>query len=238
MGRHQRTKHKGRHTEDQDDWHSDGPAHKYGGGDGKHGWCEPKMEAPLCKKPDKGKDPVFVADDDDSLTLMLGGTATAAGENTFADGSITGEVVDKGAYTVAVGTCMFTAAAEAGADGSAFASATSFANAEGADFIFSFSTTVTGVDCDPATESQTAKSFIIAIDFHDWDFARGPVQVDLSLDFEKFRLIDDITDLNYADFTSQLTAQGENTFAEVDFSVLTVEDTLSDVAALALLGVA
>ena len=146
---------------------------------------------------------------------------------------------------IGAGSSTFTATAETSDGSPAYATASSFADAQGADFVFTFNTTSTNSTGDGQT-AETSQTSILAIDFQGWDFADGPVELDfasadqppaptlaLALDSDAGGLAG-----NVAEFSADLQASGDNTVAELDYSVLTVDDSLSDVTALGVLGVA
>jgi hypothetical protein len=73
-------------------------------------------------------------DGSDSLAAGYGGEAVAVGDDTLAAGSVSASMVDEGNITTVSGTATAVAASE-DSDGAAFASADTFAQASGADFV-------------------------------------------------------------------------------------------------------
>jgi hypothetical protein len=90
--------------------------------------------------------------------------------------------------------------------------------------------------------SHVSSTFVVAIDFEAWDLRKGPITIDGDSDRSFLSELDILPDLiaarNISTFEFDLEAIGENKFADVAFSVLSVEDRLSSVAATADLGIA
>jgi hypothetical protein len=176
--------------------------------------------------------------DDGSLALMLGGEATAVGEDTLAVGSVLATVDGTGIVAVASGGVDFSAAAVSTDGGAAFATADSYGAASGADFLVvigstteilhqatdeslslaTSQTTIFGLDTDPGSSAPLAEATP-----RDPALSTDPSQslADSSLAIEgNVAILDVVADV-----------LGPNTVLEVDGSVLAVEDTLSTVNA-------
>lgn len=114
------------------------------------------------------------ASGEDSLVLMLGGSAGAIGEDTLVTGTIYSNVKDFGRMTIATGYTEFTAAAES-SDGSSVAFADTYADVMGADIVFKLSLDTVGgprlVDDGSATASSATR--VWAIDFEGIDLPGG-----------------------------------------------------------------
>jgi hypothetical protein len=145
--------------------------------------------------------------------------------------------------TIGFGTAVFKSAATSADGGMAFASAETFADVSGADFVFIFNKTVwtdgSGDESPYATAYST--STYIAIDFEDFDFAEGQLtfnfyDTDGYLEGGCGRCSDgSMLNLagNVAMLNADVQALAENTFVDVLASILTVEDQLSTVSAMA-----
>jgi hypothetical protein len=176
------------------------------------------------------------------MAAMIGGDGTAIGEDTLVDANIFSRLIDLGSVTIGFGTAVFNSAAVSG-DGTAFASATTFADIAGADFVFIFNKTlsVDGSNCDVPYATEYSTTTFIAIDFEDFDFAEGPLTFDF-YDLYGYleggcqscggRKVPNL-DGNVALLDADVQALAQNTLADVLASVLTLEDQLSTVSAMA-----
>lgn len=190
---------------------------------------------------------------DSGITAKLGGESTAVGTDTLADGDASLEVRDLGAVTVVRGTATFSASATSPAGTQSFATADSFAEVSGADYVF-MRTITRGLPDRPggdSTWSETSTTRMIAIDIEGITLSRT-VQVTEgkanalikelarikpeNVDRTKPAPVD--PDGNVATVDVDVHVIGENTYATVDTSVLAVEDTLSTVNALITAGLA
>jgi hypothetical protein len=177
------------------------------------------------------------------MTALIGGDGTAIGEDTLVDANMFCRLMDLGSVTIGFGTAVFKSAATSADGGMAFASAETFADVSGADFVFIFNKTVwtdgSGDESPYATAYST--STYIAIDFEDFDFAEGQLtfnfyDTDGYLEGGCGRCSDgSMLNLagNVAMLNADVQALAENTFVDVLASILTVEDQLSTVSAMA-----
>lgn len=180
--------------------------------------------------------------DDTPMATLIGGEGTAIGEDTLVDADIFSRLLDLGRVTVAFGTTTFKSAAVTDGDG-AFAIADTFAGVEGADLVFVFNTKVTtaGSYGGDSFATETSTTNYIAIDFEDFDFAEGQ----LTFDFYEISSYLDAGDCkgganqaphldgNVALLDFDALAQASNTLVDVLSSVLTLENQLSTVSAMA-----
>jgi hypothetical protein len=177
--------------------------------------------------------------DTTGVACVFGGEATAIGEDSKATGMMKGTIADMGLVTYAIGTCTFSATAKATGDNTAVAFTDSFAQVSGADFVLiinvDYSTPlVAGADFSFSTSSSS----FIAIDLEYWDSARGPIYIEYDRTLCRYVVNANLDDSETAVLDSVLESFGENSFAQLDAGVLTVEDTLSTVTAVATLAVA
>lgn len=185
--------------------------------------------------------------DDGSVALVIGGEATAIGQNTLAVGSMTADIDGTGSVTTVSGNAAFGAVATATGDELAFATAGSYAVVSGIDYsvvigssseivhqepgaslwLATSETTIYGVDLDPdnlgaITDTSLTEPGPSSLD-----------DVDLLLADEPGASLDPsvLIDGNAAIMDVVANVSGENTLLGVEISVLTVEDTLSTVNA-------
>ena len=182
----------------------------------------------------------------DPLALVLGGEATAIGEDTLAAGSMSAELDAMGSVMTAEAGASFVAVAEATGDATAFVTADSFGGLSGADFLLVFTSNTQIVDQGPdgSLAIATSDMMLYGLDF-DSIAAGGSTETDPMLDplaeSELPATIDPATeDQDLYDLGSdiegnvavlEITAEvsGPDTLLVVGASVLTVEDTLSTV---------
>ncbi len=185
----------------------------------------------------RGRGP-FVRDDDDGLTVTLGGSADAVGEHTRVHGEVDLTVTADEDVTIALGHANFSAAA-ADSGGRPFASADAFVDFSGADFVFVYEV-FADTDQDPGATFQAAGASlsVIAIDFADFDLRAGPYVHEVFRD-RTGRLSEDDPGLsgNLASAEFSAEAFGTNSAAFVDANVLAIEDHLSSVAINAFAGI-
>jgi hypothetical protein len=143
-----------------------------------------------------------------------------------------GKTVDLGLVSYAVGTCTFTATATATEGSTAVAFANSYATVTGADLVITF-TRSGSTDLKQGAEGAyaTSTTSFLAIDLEFWDSARGPIVIDYDGDLCGFKVPRGFEG-NTAVLDALLKAFGENTLADLQADVLTVEDTLSTVTAV------
>jgi hypothetical protein len=176
--------------------------------------------------------------DDTPIVATFGGEASAYGDNSLAKGLMLGQAVDVGLVSYAMGTCSFTATATATGEDTALAITNSFATITGADIVITFgrhgSTPLTsGADLAYSTSTTS----FLAIDLEFWDSARGPIEIEYDWETCKLRLPSEL-DGEIAVLDALLEAFGEDSFAELDAQVLSIEDTLSTVTAVGTLATA
>ncbi len=182
--------------------------------------------------------------DSGPMAALVGGEGNAIGENTLVEADIFGRLLDLGSITAAFGTATFESKA-ASSDGFAYASAYTFADISGADIVFVFTEKTSML---PSGEqalwaTEISRTSYVAIDFEDFDFGGGPLvfnydDIDLFVVGERScgcgtspapRI-----EGNVAELTADVLAQAENTHVDVAASILTVEDQLSSVSAMAI----
>jgi hypothetical protein len=177
------------------------------------------------------------------MTVMVGGEGNAVGDDTLVDADIVSRLIDYGKFSIAYGSAVVHSAAESAGD-LAFAGADTFVDVSGADFVFSFTEkrSVTGSTHDSQFAMETSKVAFVAIDFDDFDLPGGQLTVSAdeaqSIDLGCFRwclaMFHDQLDGNVAQLNVDAAAYGTSTLVDVESSVLTVEDQLSSVSAMAI----
>ncbi len=173
--------------------------------------------------------------DDTPIVATFGGEASAYGDDTLAKGLMLGKAVDVGLVSYAMGTCSFTAAAEATGDDTALAITNSFASITGADLVITFSrhgSTPLQSGADLAYSTSTTS--FLAIDLEFWDSARGPIEIEYDWETCRLRMPSEL-DGEVAVLDALLDAFGDDTFVVLDSQVLSIEDTLSSVTAISTL---
>lgn len=190
--------------------------------------------------------------DGDGLAIELGGDAIAIGEDTLATAQVDVAISGDGAVQSASAFGEFTAWGYG--DEATYASATSYTDITGdADYSFSldYTTVTTSLDDGSSEWSATSLTEAFALDIDnipfgdvESDIATGdPVSVpdetpsttaddtgsDCSCDCGDGPDWDLTVDGNLALFDVTVVAVGDDSFAQVDFSALTVEDQLSSV---------
>jgi hypothetical protein len=174
--------------------------------------------------------------------MEIGGQANAVGQATLAEGDIFSRMVDQGDVTFGYGTADFCGKAQSLSDDTAFASAECFANVSGADFVLTWTTSSTHyVEASNGSYASTASQVVaFAVDFERWDFRDGPILIEGSSDHTFTGELDFLPTLiegNVATLDVDTLAMGGSTFVDVVASVLTIEDQLSSVGAVASFGV-
>ena len=171
------------------------------------------------------------------VASLVGGEGTAVGEETLVDANIFSRLIDLGSVTVAFGAATFKSAAVSGEE-LAFASAETFADVSGADFVFVFNKKAsTSSDGETSYATQTSTTTYIAIDFEDFDLCEGPIVLNFYdantyLNGCKGGRVPDI-DGNVSILDVDALAKAENTLVDVLSSILTIEGQLSSVSAMA-----
>lgn len=165
------------------------------------------------------------------LSVVLGGDATAVGTDTYASGNVISTTTGTGGATIVNGTATFTATAQSPQGETAYASATSFADVDGADFVFTFTKNSSASGDGYWTETSTTR--VIAIDCPAFDLPGGPMVINSSVDLPPLALASHSSiSGNLATLDVIAEAYGNNTYVATDASVLTVEDQLSAVSAV------
>jgi hypothetical protein len=182
----------------------------------------------------------------DPLALVLGGEATAIGEDTLAAGSMSAELDTTGSLTTVEGSASFVAVADSPGDETAFATANSFGGVSGADFLLVFTSDTQIVDqgSDGSVAIAASDMMLYGLDF-DSIAGDGSDETDPMLDplaeselpatteptTDDDHLYDLAFDIEGNVAVLEVTAEvtGSDTLLEVGASVLTVEDTLSTV---------
>jgi hypothetical protein len=190
---------------------------------------------------------------DGGITANLGGESTAVGTDTLAEGDASLEVRDLGAVTVVKGTATFSATAKSPEGTQAFATADSYADISGADYVFTKTRTSSHPDIagGDSTWSEASTTRVIAIDIEGitlpetLNVSEGKAKALIASltktppDKASKQLPDPVDpDGNVATVDVDVQVVGDNTFASVDTSVLAVEDALSTVNALITAGLA
>lgn len=180
--------------------------------------------------------------DTSPVVSVVGGDATAVGQDTLVVADIFSRLIDYGSVTIAFGTVKFssTAVSDKGGD-PAFAAATTFADVSGADLVFIFSkTTSIFSDCDIPYAGETSTTTYIAIDFEEFDFMGGQIIYNF---YGASTYLDGCgkcggsrapsIDGNVSMLEVDAQALDENTLVDVFASILTIDDQLSSVSAMA-----
>jgi hypothetical protein len=180
--------------------------------------------------------------DDASMVAVIGGEGNAVGEHTLVDADIFSRLIDHGSVTVAFGTATFSAAAVSG-DELAFAAADTFADVAGADIVLVFTDELmSSLEEGSQSAFERSTTRFVAIDFEEFDLLGGPIvlnsyDADVLRDHgcscacggdERLQIEGNVAQLNV-----DATATATNTLVDVSSSVLTVEDQLSSVTAMA-----
>ena len=164
--------------------------------------------------------------DADGMIVTLEGDAIALGEDTLAVVDADLDLVDRGRVIIGTGVIESVAAAEAGPGSRAFADATTFAEALGADRV----------------RIKTKEKMILGDDAHsvsitkikafDWAHKDADPKLDYRIKRTEKVDVDDLgldLDGNLAIAAFDADAVGEDTVVGVDAHVVTVEDVLSEV---------
>jgi hypothetical protein len=164
---------------------------------------------------------------DDGLGIVVGGGANAVGETTLTTGGTVGKIVDIGPMKIGKGTAKFAAAAKSAPGDLAYATADTFATSKGADFSLAFTHTTT----DPKG-AAISEAKITAFNLE--NCRKAP----LALHFDTHKVAPIKTGAlsgNVSMLCANAKVDADNSFAEVDSNLLTVEDRFSGVDGLAVL---
>jgi hypothetical protein len=194
------------------------------------------------------------SESDDGTVAVLGGEATAAGEDTTAIGTIQGKVSDVGTAVIAEGSATFSASSETSGGEPAYASASTYGEASAADTLVTVtSTTSESLQTpDESKWTETSTTNLMAVDLNLSDTSDSPEAVnepsgsssdqqsdspneDASAPSEDFTY--NGLDGNLAIIEIDATAYGDDSLVFVDASALTIEDGLSAVNGYAWFGV-
>ena len=180
--------------------------------------------------------------DNTPMTALIGGEGNAVGDDTIVDAEIFSRLVDLGRVSVAFGSAVFESTAVS-TDDLAFAAADTFLEVSGADFVISFTEKISTSEPlgDSLVAKETSKVTFVAVDFEDFDLLGGPVVVSSNsaqyLEFDGSRWCHENThdqiDGNVAQLDVDAAAYSTTTLVDVFSSILTVENELSSVSALA-----
>ncbi|MCA0939636.1 hypothetical protein LCM28_07100 [Salipiger pacificus] len=151
-----------------------------------------------------------------AMDVEIGGTAEAEGEHTRAKADLTAELSDTEYGSFAVGSGTFSAAAEGGAE---TATTNAFCDVDGADFVFTRTTTTTGENW---SETRTQ---MIAVDF-------ACIDMDSTLMItpeSSYRLgtYQHVESGNVATVDFDVEVNATHSYAEVSTGAIAVEDTYS-----------
>jgi hypothetical protein len=201
------------------------------------------QETSVAVETDFGDTSMGDTSDREGSLVIIGGDSFAMGESTLAtlEASAT---LDPSATTVAEASVTTTALGVAEID--AFASATSTIDWYGDadwDLSIDYNLTTRAVDEDGAIATATSSSYLLALDFENTPSGTQDAEViDLadapSLEMAALGANPEVQlDGNVAMLDMSFTAFGEDTFVEVDFMALAVEEQLSLVTVAAVLAV-
>jgi hypothetical protein len=188
----------------------------------------------------------------DGMAMVLGGEATAVGEDTVAIGSIEGQVADTGSGLIGEGSASFSASGEASGDGLAYAYADSYGAASDADTIVTVSTksaeTLQTGSQSTWTEASTTELLAVEIETPSTSSDLGttgeaqpqgsisPSDTTGESSLESDDLVDGL-DGNLAIIVVEAEAVADDSFVLIDAFALSVDDQLSVVSGTAWLGV-
>jgi len=178
--------------------------------------------------------PALEPDDHPGLTMVVGGEATAVGDETRAKGEIRAEIDSAGRAVVAFAQMDWVARAEDAE--SAFAATEQFFEIDGADAILFIEVQRSTDDTDANTgySASRSKMLVAAIDWLDFDFARGPIVNGVEIDREGVMRDRFVSGGNKARFEGEFRVFGDDTLATLDAEAISIEASLSSVAAIGL----
>jgi hypothetical protein len=194
----------------------------------------------MAKKTDKQADAKVASLSGDGTAVFLGGETTAIGQDTLVQASLSLQVKDMGRVTITKGTATFSATAHSDEGTGAYAVAVSQAGVSGADVVHTRTKTSSYFSQEGSTStwSETSTTRIFAVDVEGGTQAKAQ-----SVSKTRHKAGDqadpdfDISG-NIALMDGDVLVEGENTYAGIESSVLTVEDTLSTVSASITAGIA
>ncbi len=194
--------------------------------------------------------------DSPGLSMVIGGEATAIGEDTLAAASMTVEVDSTGLVTTALGSVSFVAAAVSPGHETAFATADSFGGMSGADFLLVLTSNTQIVDQGPdeSVAIATSSTMLYGADFGlaaaDTSVATNsmlapstenefPAIADFATsDQDHDTPADDFWDSTGVEIDGNVAVLdivaavfGPDTLLDVEASVLTLDNTLSTISA-------
>lgn len=151
-----------------------------------------------------------------AIDVEMGGSAEAVGEHTIASADLKAEIVDSDLASFALGSATFKAAAEGGPE---YATAYTYCDVSGADFVFTKTTTKSGANWEEATTK------VFAVDFAYLDTGT-PIYVtpEASYTYDNYKKVAG-GNIATADFEVQVSA--EDTLADVYASAVAIEDVYS-----------
>jgi hypothetical protein len=169
----------------------------------------------------------------DSLTAVIGGSATAMGDATAVSGFVENFAADQGAYSIAVGDAIFQASARSFDPGGAIAAAGTFLDVSGADYIFAQEVAQSKHGSHDA--SALSELDYLAIDIHGWSPRHGPIVIELDGSFGHHQAVGDHPLQGaFAQVFAMAEAHGANTLADTLVNTLTVENHFSFVNAMSM----
>jgi hypothetical protein len=179
--------------------------------------------------------------DDDGMAYELFGEAFALGDDTFASIDTVSRIVERGKSFVAKGYIVAKAAATDDEADAMFSDAITDVSVTGADLTLTWTKDITIVSDDYSLDVSITKFFAIDVPFWNGDTTiavsqDGEIDIDGRLPrfAKKFieRKFDNVLEFsgNTATVDFDATAQGENTFVDVDVNVLALEGELSEAA--------
>jgi hypothetical protein len=195
--------------------------------DHRHGWQEPDGRYHNHHGPESAPAPA------DGLIAVIGGSAIAAGESSAVNGFIQNFGEHKDGYSIAVGGAIFQASAHSGEPGGALATASTFLDVSGADFVFER-------EIEQATHqfhdaAARARLDYIAIDIEGWAPRHGPIVIDTPQPFDQHQLPrSDALPGNFAQIFAEAEAHGADTLAATLTHALDVENHFSLVNGMAM----
>jgi hypothetical protein len=175
-----------------------------------------------------------------ALFAVVGGDAMAFGDRTDAIGMVTNHVENRGAYTIATGEAIFSAAGYSSNPGGAAATANTFVDVTGADFLFEVNFHAAGRGADFAWAASETE--YVAVDLPNWSPPGGTVVVNLmmrelaphALGLDEGHGGITIPPGNLAHVLATADAQGADGLAATLTHALTVENHFSAVSGLAM----
>ncbi|EIM30507.1 hypothetical protein [Microvirga lotononidis] len=184
------------------------------------------------KQPVQSATSTYKADTDSKMQTMIGGEATAIGENTKATGTIYSQTFDKGAIKISFGSAEFKAAAQSSESDPTYAAADSYAAASGAD-LFLTRTVVSSTGGKASGQSysgESSRTVYLAIDIEKFDLPKGPITISQTIDKYTPQKIG-VVDGNVAAVKIDAKAEADHTYVATDASALSMEDSLSTISA-------